>query len=76
VREVFTLRRIKELSQKEISRQLGITEGTVERHMTRALLLLSDQFLFGGERTPQPSRTRLGVNKAEPLDGAKDRSGN
>jgi RNA polymerase sigma-70 factor (ECF subfamily) len=74
VREVFTLRRIKGLSQKEISSQLGITEGTVERHMTRALFLLSEDFLIGGKGAPRPSKPRLSVNRVEPLNGAKNRS--
>ena len=74
VREVFSLRRIKGLSQKDISRQLGITEGTVERHMTRALFLLSERFLIGGEQAPRPSKPRLNVNRVEPLNGAKNRS--
>lgn len=74
VAEVFTLRRVKGLSQKEISSLLGITEGTVERHMTRALFLLSEQFLIGGRRVPQPSRNSPIVNKVEPLNGAKNRS--
>jgi RNA polymerase sigma-70 factor (ECF subfamily) len=74
VREVFTLRRIKGLSQKEISSQLGINEGTVERHMTRALFLLSEDFLIGGKGAPRPSKPRLSVNRVEPLNGAKNRS--
>lgn len=36
-REVFTLRRVYGLSQKEVARELGIAEHTVERHLGRAL---------------------------------------
>jgi RNA polymerase sigma factor (sigma-70 family) len=39
---VFWLRRIENLSQKEIAAQLGISEGTVEKHMVRAIRLLAD----------------------------------
>jgi RNA polymerase sigma-70 factor (ECF subfamily) len=39
---VFWLRRIENLSQKEIAAQLGISEGTVEKHMVRAVRLLAD----------------------------------
>jgi RNA polymerase sigma-70 factor (ECF subfamily) len=74
VREVFTLRRVKGLSQKEISERLGIAESTVERHMTRALLLLSEQFLFGGRAAPQPSKARTVLNGIEPFNGTKNRS--
>ena len=38
---VFWLRRIENLSQKEIARELGISDGTVEKHMLRAARLLA-----------------------------------
>lgn len=36
-REVFTLRRIHGLSQKEIAARLGLSEGAVEQHLIRGL---------------------------------------
>ena len=36
-REVFTLRRVYGLSQKEIAAKLGITEGAVEQHLIRGM---------------------------------------
>jgi RNA polymerase sigma factor (sigma-70 family) len=39
---VFWLRRIENLSQKEIAVELGVSEGTVEKHMVRAARLLAD----------------------------------
>ena len=39
---VFWLRRIENLSQKEIAVLVGISEGTVEKHMVRAVRLLAD----------------------------------
>jgi RNA polymerase sigma factor (sigma-70 family) len=36
-RQVFTLRRVYGLSQKEVANELGIAEHTVERHLGRAL---------------------------------------
>ena len=39
---VFWLRRIENLSQKEIARELGISGGTVEKHMVRAGRLLAE----------------------------------
>ena len=74
VQEVFILRRVKGLTQKEISRQLGIAEATVERHMTRALFLLSELFLLEGDRPPHPSKHGFVPNRVEPANGAKNRS--
>lgn len=39
-KHVYRLRREAELSNKEIARQLNISENTVEQHMRRALRLL------------------------------------
>lgn len=36
-RQVFTLRRVYGLTQKEIAKQLGITEGTVEQHLVKGM---------------------------------------
>lgn len=41
-REVLWLRRVEGLSQKEMAAQLGISEGTVEKHLMRGVRLLSD----------------------------------
>ncbi len=41
-REVFTLHREQERSYKEISAQLGISVGTVEYHIARALVHIAD----------------------------------
>jgi RNA polymerase sigma-70 factor (ECF subfamily) len=40
-REVFTLRRIHNLSPRDIAVQLGLSVSTVEKHLARALLLLT-----------------------------------
>ena len=48
---VFWLRRIENLSQKEIAAVLGISEGTVEKHMVRAAQLLAD-LLSSPEASP------------------------
>lgn len=39
--EVFVLRRIQGLSQRAVAQQMGVSEGTVEKHMSRALRLLA-----------------------------------
>jgi RNA polymerase sigma-70 factor (ECF subfamily) len=49
-KNVFTLRREQELSNKEIALQLNISENTVEQHMRKALRLLK-QALHIGQRS-------------------------
>ncbi len=41
-REVLWLRRVEGLSQKEMAAKLGISEGTVEKHLMRGARLLAD----------------------------------
>jgi RNA polymerase sigma-70 factor (ECF subfamily) len=40
VREVFTLRKVHGFSQREVAKELGITENTVEKRMGQATLLM------------------------------------
>jgi RNA polymerase sigma-70 factor (ECF subfamily) len=47
-REVVWLRRVDELSQKDVALRLGISEKTVEKHIAKGMHLLAD-YLFGGE---------------------------
>ena len=42
-RDVFTLSRVRDLSNREIAEELGVSVKTVETHMTRALSLLRKQ---------------------------------
>jgi RNA polymerase sigma-70 factor (ECF subfamily) len=70
VRTVFTLRRIDGLSQREVARRLGISESTVEKHISRGFLLLIELFGRGGKRLPPSSRAlgpklRRGYAKAD-----------
>lgn len=46
-REVVWLRRVEELSQKDVAARLGITEKTVEKHIAKGMRLLAEQW-FGG----------------------------
>jgi RNA polymerase sigma-70 factor (ECF subfamily) len=48
-REVVWLRRVDELSQKEVAHRLNITEKTVESHIVKGTRLLADA-LFGKKR--------------------------
>ncbi len=48
-RQVLLLRRVEGLSQKETAARLAIAEKTVEKHMTRAVLYLSEHFGRGAK---------------------------
>lgn len=50
-REVLWLRRVEELSQKEVAMRLGISEKTVEKHVARGMQLVAAYF-HGGDGGP------------------------
>jgi RNA polymerase sigma factor (sigma-70 family) len=60
VREVFTLRRVYGLSQREVAEKLGISESTVEKHMARGFLVMLEQFRDGGNHAVYPSSLKSG----------------
>ena len=64
-REVLWLRRVEELSQKEAARRMGVTEATVEKHLSTGLRQLAD-LLFGA------SRGAAGTAKPDTTDELKD----
>ena len=41
-REAFVLRKVDGLSQREIARRMGVSEGTVEKHIAKGVRLLMD----------------------------------
>ena len=47
-REVVWLRRVEELSQRDVALRLGISEKTVEKHIAKGMRLLAGQ-LYGGD---------------------------
>jgi len=53
-REVFTLRKVHELSQREVAHRMVISESTVEKHMGKALRLLANAITYGGN-SPIPA---------------------
>jgi RNA polymerase sigma factor (sigma-70 family) len=69
VRDVFVLRRIEGLSQREVGQKLAIAESTVEKHMSRGLLLLIEA--FGGRGSGDPARIQAQANLGEPDAKAK-----
>ncbi len=56
-REVVWLRRVEELSQKEVALRMGISEKTVEKHIAKGMRMLADA-LFGDNESVQPLRAR------------------
>jgi RNA polymerase sigma factor (sigma-70 family) len=72
VRDVFTLRRVYGLSQREVADKLGLAESTVEKHMSRGFLIMLEQFSRGGNETSHPSSS--GNNGSFRLNARKDRS--
>ena len=55
-REAFILRRVEGLPQREIAAQMGISENTVETHISRGIRFLIDWFGRGGRASSQTSR--------------------
>lgn len=60
-REVVWLRRVEELSQKEIARRLKIAEGTVEKHLVLGIRSLADAF-FGSSKMATQARKDTSVD--------------
>lgn len=56
-REVLWLRRVQELSQREVAVQLGISEKTVEKHMAKGVRLLAEHY-HGSAALPPKATAR------------------
>src|SRR5262249_19053241 len=56
IRDVFTLRRVHGLSQREVAAKLGLSESTVEKHMARSFLIMSELYGHGGNAPSRPSK--------------------
>lgn len=54
-REVFVFRKIHGLSQREVARQMGISEGTVEKQVHKGLKILAAAIGRRGNSSPQAS---------------------
>jgi len=74
VRDVFTLRRVYGLSQREVAERLGIAESTVEKHMARGFLLMLEPIRHGGNDSARTSSFGSGKIGLAPRDGRKDRT--
>lgn len=56
IRDVFVLRRVSGLSQRDVAGQLGLSESTVEKHMSRSIYLLMNVISNGGSDPARASR--------------------
>lgn len=68
IRDVFVLRRVKGLSQREVAKTLNLSESTVEKHMSRGFFLLMGAFSHGGNAEVRTSRawgTKLRTTNAK-----------
>jgi RNA polymerase sigma-70 factor (ECF subfamily) len=72
VREVFALRRVEGLSQREVAERLGIAESTVEKHMSRGFQQLMILFSRGGN--PGAGASSSGERKKRRSHGQANRS--
>lgn len=54
-REVFVLRKVEGLSQREIAERLNLSESTVEKHIGKGIRMLIDIFGRGGRSAPSAS---------------------
>jgi RNA polymerase sigma factor (sigma-70 family) len=62
-REVVWMRRVDEISQKEVAQRLGISERTVESHVLNGMRYLADAFL--AETAPELARNLSEADETE-----------
>lgn len=55
IRDVFVLRRVHDLTQRQVAERLGLSENTVEKHMSKGFSLIASLFDRGGNASPQAS---------------------
>ena len=58
--QIFSLRRVHGLSQRQIADQLGLPESTVEKHISRAIHMLMVRFGRGGKPRSRASNNHDG----------------
>jgi RNA polymerase sigma-70 factor (ECF subfamily) len=63
-REVFWLRRVEELSQREVAARMGISEKTVEKQVAKGTRLIANHFGVG-QQAPRLDRRRHGTEQSD-----------
>lgn len=61
-REVVWMRRVEEMSQKDVAACMGISEKTVEKHIAKGMRLLADR-LFGGDADTCPDARQAAAGR-------------
>ena len=64
-RTAFILRRVEGLSQQAIALRMGLSEHTIEKHISRGIKLLLAQFGRGGNNVSQVSKDKGRPNESE-----------
>lgn len=62
-RQVIELRKIEELSQREVAARMGITEDTVERQVSKGVRALADAMAEAGHDVAQRASGSVGTRK-------------
>jgi len=62
-REVFMLRKVQGLSQRDVATRLGLSESTVEKHVANGIGKLLDFFAHSGKWSARASRARKRDNR-------------
>lgn len=75
-RQVFILRKVHGLSQKEIARRLNLAESTVEKHVGKALAILTAKIGRGGTGRLESSTHREPIDTESIAPPAGDRRRN
>jgi RNA polymerase sigma factor (sigma-70 family) len=73
-RDVFVLRRVHGVAQREVARRLGVSESTVEKHMGRSLHMIMEVFGRSGKPTAGASMAAEKEERANhgPRGGTRD----
>lgn len=61
--KVIIMRRIKDMPPREIARELGLSLSTVEKHLARGLLILTDALSAPGDGSSRPEPRRVRSDK-------------
>lgn len=72
-REAFVLRKVDGLSQREIARRMGVSEGTVEKHIAKGVRLLMDA--MANPATGNPGRLANWSNRSHVAERTDRRRG-